>query len=105
MQRQSRVHSTIPPVYFRPENGRKSDLGQIGTPHRFFYGPGIENLDMALRKTIRPAESRSLQIGIEGFNVLNHAQLYGPASVSGNISSANFGQIVSAASPQLLQLP
>jgi hypothetical protein len=81
------------------------ELGQIGTAaRRFFYGPGIENLDMALQKTIRFAESRSFDIRVEGFNVLNHAQFYGPASVSGNISSPNFGQIVSAASPRLLQV-
>ena len=97
-----------------PRNGRPAfntalfslpDLGQLGTAaRRFLYGPGIENLDMALQRTIRLAESRSLQIRFEGFNVLNHAQFYGPASVSGNISSANFGQILNAASPRLLQL-
>lgn len=81
------------------------DLGQIGTAaRRFFYGPGIENLDVALQKTIRVAESRSLQIRAEGFNIFNHAQFYGPASVSGNISSPSFGQIVSAASPRLVQI-
>jgi hypothetical protein len=35
---------------------------------------------------------------------LNHAQFYGAAAVNGNIASANFGKIVSAAAPRLLQL-
>jgi hypothetical protein len=97
-----------------PRNGRPAfnttlftlpGLGQTGTvARRFFYGPGIENFDMALQKNIGLAESRFLQIRVEGFNLFNHAQFYGPASMSGNISSPNFGQIVSAASPRLLQL-
>jgi hypothetical protein len=41
---------------------------------------------------------------MEAFNVFNHAQFYGPAAVNGNISSANFGQIVAAAPPRLVQL-
>jgi hypothetical protein len=36
-------------------------------------------------------------------NVFNHAQFYGPAAVNGNISSANFAQVVSAAAPRLVQ--
>lgn len=80
-------------------------LGQIGTAaRRFFYGPGIANFDMALAKNVRLAESRSLQLRLEAFNVWNHAQFYGPAAVNGNIDSSNFGQIVSAAAPRLIQL-
>ena len=46
---------------------------------RFFYGPGIENFDRSLQKTVRLAESRSLLIRVETFNLFNHAQFYGPA--------------------------
>jgi hypothetical protein len=80
-------------------------LGQIGTAaRRFFYGPGIANFDMALAKNVRFAESRTLQIRVEAFNVGNHAQFDGPAAVNGNIGSSNFGQIASAAAPRLVQL-
>ena len=41
---------------------------------------------------------------MEGFNVFNHGQFYGPATVDGEINDANFGQIVSAAAPRLIQL-
>jgi len=41
---------------------------------------------------------------IEAFNTFNHAQFYGPAAVDGNISSAAFGQVVSAAPPRTLQV-
>jgi len=80
-------------------------LGQIGTaPRRFFYGPGIYNFDMAVQKNVRLSESKSLEFRLEAFNVFNHAQFYGPAAVNGNVSSANFGEVVSAAAPRLMQL-
>ncbi len=96
-----------------PRNGRPYfntslfSLQPLGTPgnarRRFFYGPGINNYDMALQKSIPLAESKSLQFRFEGFNVFNHAQFYGPASVNGNIDSPTFGQVVSAAAPRLMQ--
>jgi hypothetical protein len=80
-------------------------LGQIGTSsRRFFYGPGVQNFDMTLAKRLQLSESKSLQFRLEAFNVFNHAQFYGPASVDGNIASSTFGQIVSAAAPRLVQL-
>ena len=80
-------------------------LGSLGNaPRRFFYGPGIENFDMALQKNIAIGESKSLQFRVEAFNVFNHAQFYGPAVVNGNITSANFGQVVSAAPPRQMQI-
>ncbi len=80
-------------------------LGQIGTAaRRFFDGPGIDNFDTALEKNVRLSESKSLELRLEAFNVFNHAQFDGPAAVNGNISSANFGEVVSAAPPRLVQL-
>ena len=79
-------------------------LGQPGNAkRRFFCGPGIDNYDMALIKNLPLPESKSLQFRFEGFNVFNHAQFYGPASVNGNINSSSFGQVVSAAAPRLMQ--
>jgi Carboxypeptidase regulatory-like domain len=80
-------------------------IGTPGTaPHRLFYGPGIENFDIALSKDVRFGESRSLQLRLETFNTFNHAQFFGPASVNGEITSSSFGQVVSADSPRLVQL-
>ena len=38
------------------------------------------------------------------FNAFNHTQFYGPASVDGQVEDPNFGHIVSAAAPRLVQL-
>jgi Carboxypeptidase regulatory-like domain len=84
---------------------QEETLGQLGNAkRRMFYGPGIENLDLTLQKSVRFRDARTLDLRLEGFNVFNHAQFYGPASVNGQIEDSNFGQIVSAASPRLLQL-
>jgi len=80
-------------------------LGQMGNvPRRFFYGPGLTNFDMALQKAFALTESKSLEFRAEAFNALNHAQFFGPATVDGNVSSSNFGKIVSADAPRQLQL-
>ncbi len=80
----------------------------LGTPgnarRRFFYGPGMNNFDMALLKSVRLTEAKSLQFRIEAFNAFNHAQFFGPQAVDGNIDSATFGQVVSAAPPRLVQV-
>lgn len=79
-------------------------LGQLGNaPRRFFYGPGLNNFDMALEKRLALTEGKSLEFRMEGFNLFNHAQFFGAASVNGNISSTGFGQIVSAQPPRLMQ--
>jgi hypothetical protein len=80
-------------------------LGEIGSaPRRFFYGPGIENFDMALIKDVSLTPTKSLQIRVEVFNMFNHPQFYGAGAVDGNITSSTFGQIVAAASPRLIQI-
>lgn len=80
-------------------------LGSPGTaPRRLFYGPGIANFDMALSKNIKIGEKSALQFRVEAFNVFNHAQFFGPATVDGEITSSSFGQVVGAHPPRLVQL-
>ena len=81
-------------------------LGQLGdAARRIFQGPGIENFDLQLSKSVRLlGESRSLDIRVEAFNVFNHAQFYGPTAVDGTVNDPNFGRIVSAAAPRLIQV-
>jgi hypothetical protein len=83
----------------------RESLGQLGNARRrFFYGPGINNFDMALAKDLRITESKSIEFRLEGFNVFNHSQFYGPATVDGEINDSDFGQIVGSAPPRLVQL-
>jgi hypothetical protein len=97
-----------------PRNGRPyfnttlfsiPPLGSSGTAaRRFFYGPGMNNFDLALLKSVRLTESKSLQIRFETFNTFNHAQFFGAGAVNGVIGTPAFGQVVSADDPRLVQI-
>jgi len=39
------------------------------------FGPGFNNWDMGIHKTIRISESKNLEFRMEGFNIWNHPQL------------------------------
>jgi hypothetical protein len=90
--------------YFNTSQFSENALGSAGTARRrFFYGPGMDNYDMALLKNVRLDESKSFQFRVEAFNAFNHAQFFGPQAVDGNIDSSTFGQVISAAPPRLVQ--
>ena len=91
--------------FFSPSLFSENLPGTPGTAkRRFLYGPGLNNYDIAIAKSLRLTESKSLQFRLEGFNTFNHAQFFGPQAVDGNIDSGTFGQVISAAPPRLLQL-
>jgi hypothetical protein len=83
----------------------EENLGQLGNAkRRMFYGPGINKFDLTLQKSIALSDSRSLDVRAEAFNAFNHTQFYGPAAVDGQVEDQNYGQIVSAAAPRLMQI-
>jgi len=91
--------------YFNTSLFTINALGTPGNvPRRFFYGPGLDNYDMAITRNIQVSESKSLQLRLEAFNVFNHTQFFGSQTVDGNINTATFGQVVSADPPRLIQL-
>jgi hypothetical protein len=101
-------------INHNPRNGQPYfntslySLQPLGTPgnsaRRLFYGPGVENFDIALAKTTKITESKTIEFRLEAFNVFNHAQFFGPASVNGEITSDAFGQVTSADAPRLVQI-
>jgi hypothetical protein len=92
-------------AYFNTSAFTENALGTPGTAkRRFFYGPGMDNYDLALLKNVRLSEAKSLQFRIEAFNAFNHAQFFGPQAVDGNIDSSTFGYVIGATSPRLVQL-
>jgi hypothetical protein len=81
------------PLAFNTKLFSSNALGTFGnSSRRFFYGPGINNYDIALHKVTRFTESTSLEFRFETFNTFNHAQFDGAASVDGNRDDATFGQ-------------
>jgi Carboxypeptidase regulatory-like domain len=103
-------------ININPRNGRPAfnnspaafateSLGELGNvPRRFFYGPGIDNFDITLAKLLKVTETKSFEFRLEAFNVFNHAQFYGPATVDGEVNDPHFGDVVTASPPRLLQV-
>jgi hypothetical protein len=66
------------PLAFNTRLFSPNVLGTFGNAsRRFFYGPGINNYDIALHKLTRITESTSLEFRFETFNTFNHAQFDG----------------------------
>jgi outer membrane receptor protein involved in Fe transport len=77
-------------------------LGTFGTAGRnAMRGPGSMTLDFGLNKTFPVTDSLKLQFRAEAFNLLNHANFNLP---EGSRSSGNFGRILSAGDPRIMQL-
>jgi hypothetical protein len=101
-----------PQLNHNPRNGQRyfntaifsvPALGLPGTASRRpFYGPGMNNWDVALLKETHFSESKVL-FRMETFNTFNHAQFFGANSVDGNINDSTFGEVVSAMPPRLIQ--
>lgn len=91
--------------YFNTSAFTPNALGTEGnSKRRMFYGPGIDNYDMALHKVTPFGESRSLELRLEMFNIFNHAQFYPNGSVDGNIGDSSFGHVLHAADPRIGQI-
>jgi hypothetical protein len=77
-------------------------LGTFGTAGRnTLLGPGLENFDAGLSKDFAVRESKRFQFRWEVFNSLNHANFSNP---NASFASTNFGRILSAGSPRIMQL-
>ncbi len=92
-------------TYFNTALFSDEPLGQIGNAkRRFFYGPGLNNWDMALLKDTKLTESKTLQFRFEAFNIWNHAQFSGQLSPGFGVFGSNgFGVISAAYDPRILQ--
>ncbi len=90
--------------WFSPASFARTPLGVQGDAGRNpLRGPGIANFDWALMKSIPFTESTSMQLRFEFYNVFNHTQ-FNSSGVSTNIASGNFGRILAARDPRLIQL-
>jgi hypothetical protein len=79
--------------YFNTSLFSPEPEGQIGnSSRRFFYGPGVDNWDMALLKDVRLGESKALEFRAEFFDVFNHAQFYGNFVVDSNVDDGPISQ-------------
>jgi hypothetical protein len=93
--------------YFNTSLFSQENLGELGnSPRRFFNGPGLNNWDMALLKSVKITERTSAEFRAEFFNAFNHTQFYGISSVDGNFNDGPgaFGHVTDAANARVGQI-
>jgi hypothetical protein len=91
----------ISPSAFRRLNAI-TEAGHFGNEGRnVCRGNGVANLDVSLVRNFPLAERASLQFRAESFNVMNHPNLGLPVN---DLASPNFGRILEAGPPRLMQL-
>jgi len=73
-------------------------LGNIGASS--IAGPGYWTFDLALAKTLKVRESKSLEFRAEAFNLTNSVRYNNPTS---NLNTNTFGQITTAQDPRIMQ--
>ncbi len=80
----------------------QANPGEFGDEGRnVVRGPGLATADISLFKGFPVAERAQMQFRAEAFNTLNHANFTLPEN---DLASPEFGQILQAAPPRLLQL-
>lgn len=78
-----------------------AEAGKFGNAGRnIVRAPGFANIDISAMKNFRVIESVTLQFRAESFNVANHPN-FGLAVA--DIASPNFGRILQAGRPRLVQ--
>jgi hypothetical protein len=87
--------------WFNPAAFKANAPGTYGNAGRdSLAGPGGFYMDVALIRSFPVRERHRIDVRAEAFNILNHPVFNNPVS---NLSDANFGRILSAADPRILQ--
>ena len=97
----NRPHGEVVASYFDTSKFAPNAIGTFGSSGKnMVRGPNYFNTDLALLKVTTVANSVSLQLRAELFNIFNTVNFNAPNS---NVSSAQFGRITSALDPRILQ--
>jgi len=79
----------------------QTQAGQFGNAGRnIARGPAYTNVDVSLVRNVSLESGLRVQLRAEAFNILNHPNFGIPV---GDLNSANFGRILSAGPPRLMQ--
>jgi hypothetical protein len=88
--------------YFNTDAFRVNAPGTFGNSGRnILRGPGFASVDFGLVKNVRLMRGHSVQFRTEIFNLFNRVNLANPVN---SASAPDFGQIISAGSPRVIQL-
>jgi hypothetical protein len=87
--------------YLNPAAFSMPAVGTLGDQRRnSFTGPGSRNVDVAIVRAFRFANTHRLEARIESFNAFNWFRWGNPTT---NFNSSQFGRITSAQDPRVMQ--
>src|SRR6185369_13552790 len=87
--------------WFNPTAFAQPALGTYGNSGRNAYvGPSSRTVNLALVRAVRFQNSQSIEARIEAFNAFNWFRWGNPIT---NFSDQNFGRILTAADPRIMQ--
>jgi hypothetical protein len=87
--------------WFNPAAFAQPAIGTYGNSgNNAYLGPGSRSIDLALVRLFRLAGTRRIEARVEAFNALNWLR---PGNPNTTLSSATFGQILTAADPRIMQ--
>jgi Carboxypeptidase regulatory-like domain len=90
--------------WFNPNTFVAEQPGTFGNAGRnLLRGPRIANFDWGFYKDTTITEQTRLELRFEFFNLWNHTQ-FNPSGVTTDISAGDFGRLVVARDPRLIQL-
>jgi hypothetical protein len=88
-------------VWLNPAAFAANAVGTFGNAGwNSLRGPGFFNIDVGLSRSFAVREAQRVQLRFEFFNATNRVNFNNPGS---NITSSNFGTILSAGDPRILQ--
>jgi hypothetical protein len=96
-----------PKAFAQPAYGTLGDVGRSNIP-----GPGFWEIDMSLSRDFRVREHENFQLRADAFNVTNSFRAgvpsglttSGGSGVTTTVNSAQFGQILTAMDPRIIQV-
>jgi len=90
-----------PAAFAQPALGTLGNSGRSSIP-----GPGFWEIDMALSRIFRVMEGRTVEVRAEAFNLTNSFRAGAPGMpvVTTARNSPQFGQILTAQDPRIMQL-
>jgi hypothetical protein len=87
--------------WFNPAAFAQPAIGAYGNSgNNAYLGPGSRSIDLALVRLFRVAGTQRIEARVEAFNALNWLR---PGNPNTTLSSATFGQILTAGDPRIMQ--
>jgi hypothetical protein len=91
--------------FFNPAAFQIPEPGTFGNSGRnVIIGPGIQNLDVALARSIRLSDVTRVQLRADFYNAFNHPNFVAPPTMQNFADAADFGALFVARSPRIVQL-